>query len=79
MDPFPMLVVIEFNLDALTWIFKRINIIEADAWQTDHESPMKGVYSHKAKRNWATINGGTYKYYVKVLHHGPWVRGGEVG
>ena len=44
MDPFPKMVVIEFKLDVLTWIFKRISSIEADAWQADHESPMKGVY-----------------------------------
>ena len=31
MDPFPKLVVIEFNLDVSTWTFKRISSIEAVA------------------------------------------------
>ena len=63
MDPFPKMVVIEFKLEVLTWIFKRISSIEADAWQADHESPMKGVYWHKAKRSWSASKGGAYKYY----------------
>ena len=63
MDPFPKLVVIEFNLDVLTWIFKRISSIEADAWQAGHESPMEGVYWHKAKRSWSASKGGSYKYF----------------
>ena len=55
MDPFPKMVVIEFKLEVLTWIFKRISSIEADAWQADHESPTKGVYWHKQKRSWLAI------------------------
>ena len=63
MDPFPKMVVIEFKLEVLTWIFKRISSIEADAWQADHESPMKGVYWHKAKRSWSASKDGAYKYF----------------
>ena len=63
MDPFPKLVVIEFNLDVLTWIFKRISSIEADDWQADHESPMQAVYWHKAKRSWSPSKGGSYTYF----------------
>ena len=63
MDPFPKMVVIEFKLEVLTWIFKRISSIEADAWHADHESPMKGVYWHKAKRSWSASKDGSYKYF----------------
>jgi len=63
MDPFPKMVVIEFKLEVLTWIFKRISSIEADAWHADHESPMKGVYWHKAKRSWSASKDGAYKYF----------------
>ena len=63
MDPFPKMVVIEFKLEVLTWIFKRISSIEADAWHADHESPMKGVYWHKAKRSWSASKGGSYKHF----------------
>ena len=63
MDPFPKMVVIEFKLEVLTWIFKRISSIEADAWQADHESPMGGVYWHKAKRSWSANKDGAYKYF----------------
>ena len=54
-NPFPKDAVAEFDLNVLTWIFKRASSIEAEPWQADHESPTKGVYWHKQKRSWLAI------------------------